>query len=151
MILEIKQYFDDLRQRVTPDIKHYVCGCDEKALRETVAKFDGPYLFVDFGAFSTTTDRDGRLNDTFEIGVTVAVPLGSRLVSNDEILAEMDQCFNAVAKVRSAMIKGGRKHPLMKRLSDTHDILPFTAPDIARSIGSTFSFHLRSLDMLDAK
>lgn len=151
MILEIKDYFDSLRQRVIPAIEHFVCGCDEQSLRESISKFGSTYMFVDFGGFATTTDRDNRLNDSFEVGVTIATPLGSRSVTWQELLQIQQQCFDAIAAVRKAMLKDQREHPLMKKLSPTHNILPFVAPDIERSVGFTLTFQMTALDMLRAK
>lgn len=150
MILDIKNYFE-AQLEAFPEVTHFVCGCDEQALREAVTKFSSYYMFVDFGSFESLVDGNNRINDTFEVGVTIAMPIGVRLVNMDDILEYQQFCFDIVAKLRKQMLDEQREVPFISYLSAKHQILPFAAPDIARSVGSTLAFRIEGKDILGVK
>lgn len=151
MILrEIKEYFE-AKQQAIPEVKHFVFGVDEKALRELVAQFSGLYMFVDYGQLSSTTDKENRVSDKMECAVTIAKPLGANQIPPDDVNVIAFTCFEFVAELRRRMYRDFRECPWMKYLSPSHEILPFVAPDIARSVGSTLTFRVEGYDLLGLK
>lgn len=150
MIQQICDYFET-KQHSLPKVKHFVFGSDEQALREEVAKFSDYYMFVDYGAFGSNEDSNNRLNDTFECAMTIAMPIGIRVVNYKQILDYQIECFDMVSQIRKDMLFEKKINPLNLCLSSGHQILPFVAPDICRSIGFTFVFRFDGKDILNAK
>lgn len=150
MIQKLYDYFQ-VKQLAMPAVTGFVFGSDEQSLREQISRFSSYYMFVDYGSFSSDVDRSNRIVDTLECAVTIAKPLGTNTVSYDDILRVQIEAFDMMASLRADMLSGQRECALLKNLSLKHQILPFVAPDICRSIGSTLSFRLEGADLLFAK
>lgn len=150
MIEKIKDYFEQ-KQQTIPNVAHYVFGSDEQSLREQVAKLGSYYMFVDYGGFSSDVDKNNRIADSFECAVTIAMPVGASIVSYDDILTYQIATFNMISELRKAMLADQRGVAVLQYLSPKHQISPFVAPDMCRSIGHTLYFKLEGLDMLGAK
>lgn len=150
MIQKLYDYFQT-KQLSMPSVTGFVFGSDEQSLREQISRFSSYYMFVDYGSFSSDVDRNNRIVDTLECAVTIAKPLGTNVVSYDDILRVQIETFEMMASLRAEMLRGQRESVLLQNLSPKHQILPFVAPDICRSIGSTLSFRLEGVDLLFAK
>lgn len=151
MILrDLCNYFKAKQEQI-PDVQDFIFGVDESALRDYVARFAGYYMFVDYGSFSSTTDSNNRINDRIECAVTIAHPIGANPMGIDELNEVAFRCFELVSDLRRAMVREKIECPWLRYLSLNHEILPFVAPDISRSIGSTLTFNIEGKDILGVK
>ena len=149
MINEIIDYFNARKDEI-PELKHFVFGLDEDAIRKAISKFSDYYMFVDLGEFGSDTDTAGRFQDSFVCAVTIAMPVGSRQYSPEEETACVADTFDLISKLRKAMYLGQREKQL-KYLSKKHQILPFVAPEMGRSVGWTLMFNITGPDLLGVK
>lgn len=134
---------------VSPE--NFVFGADEKTLKERISTFGDYYLFLDYGVFGSGRDGNNRITDTFELAVTIAMPIGTNHPSPTEVEGYQLECFSRIAALRKTMLTEQRETPWLKYLDDDHQILPFIAPDLCLSVGSTLSFRLHGYDLLRAK
>lgn len=150
MIREIRDYFRSLQESM-PEIKHFIFSTDEQALREAVGGFDDFYMFVDYGEFGSRTDGQNRIRDGMDVAVTIALPIGVRKPTPDEVSDILLQAFDLCASVRKTALNQQREHPWLKRLSEEHSMMPFSAPTIQRSVGWTLAFKVEGYDILNVK
>lgn len=76
MLTTIRDYFKaKCLAFVSPE--NFVFGADEKTLKERIGTFGDYYLFLDYGAFGSGRDGNNRITDTFELAVTIAMPIGA--------------------------------------------------------------------------
>ncbi|WP_297627038.1 hypothetical protein [uncultured Rikenella sp.] len=150
MLTTIRDYFKaKCPAFVSPE--NFVFGADEKTLKERIGTFGDYYLFLDYGAFGSGRDGNNRIKDTFELAVTIAMPIGANHPSPAEVEGYQLESFSRIAELRKAMLTEQRETPWLKYLDDDHQILPFVAPDLCLSVGSTLSFRLKGFDLLGVK
>lgn len=150
MLTIIRDYF----RAKCPDFVepgNFVFGADEKTLKERIGTFGDFYMFVDYGAFVSSVDSSNRITDTFELAVTIAMPVGANHPTPDQVEGYQIGSFEKIARLRAGMLKEQRETPWLRHLDDGHQILPFIAPDLCLSVGSTLSFRLKGYDLLDVK
>ena len=149
MILrDIRDYFKKKVEDSQGKIPYFVFGIDEKALRESVGTFDNIFMFVDYGQIESSIDKMNRIYQKFELAVTIAKPVGANPLDNDALNEVSFECYELAVAMAKDMYTAQRERPWMKNLSDSFSIMPFVAPDIARSIGCTLSFKVEGYDML---
>lgn len=131
--------------------ENFVFGADEKTLKERIGSFGDYYMFVDYGAFASSRDNGNRITDTFELAVTIAMPIGANQPSPEQVEGYQIESFDKIARLRAMMLQEQRESPWLKHLDDGHQILPFIAPDLCLSVGCTLSFRLKGYDLLNVK
>lgn len=150
MLTAIRDYFKaKCPEFVKPE--NFVFGADEKTLKERIGSFGDYYLFVDYGAFDSSRDNNNRIADTFELAVTIAIPIGANRPSPEQVEGYQIESFDRIVRLRAMMLQEQRESPWLKHLDDGHQILPFIAPDLCLSVGSTLSFRLKGFDLLNVK
>lgn len=150
MLRTIRDYFKSKCSTfVNPG--NFVFGADEKTLKVQIGTFGDYYMFLDYGAFGSGLDDSNRLNDNFELAVTIAMPIGANHPSPEEVEEYQLECFSRVASLRKLMLTEQRETPWLKFLDDDHQILPFIAPNLCLSVGSTLSFRIKGYDLLAVK
>lgn len=149
MLTIIRDYFK-AKCPTFVDPANFVFGADEKTLKERIGTFGDYYMFLDYGAFGSGRDNNNRIVDTFELAVTIAMPIGANHPSPAEVEGYQLESFARIAALRKTMLKEQHEMPWLKYLDD-HQILPFVAPDLCLSVGSTLAFRLKGFDLLGAK
>lgn len=150
MLTTIRDYF----KTKCPDFVdpgNFVFGADEKTLKERIGSFGDYYMFVDYGAFDSSRDNGNRIIDTFGLAVTIAMPIGANHPTPQEVEGYQIESFARIARLRAMMLKEQRESPWLRHLDDSHQILPFVAPDLCLSVGSTLAFNLKGFDILYVK
>ena len=134
-----------------PDIQHYVFGQSFGGVKKRIDSISGTFLFVDFGEFSSIRDQRNSIHDIQKLAVTVAmkVPASSDLVE-EAIISE--NTLKLINILRACLMDDSLKidAPWLKRLSDTHDIIPFVAPELS-SLGWSMRFDLEGTDLFAVK
>lgn len=150
MLKYVREYFM-AKQAQDSELVGFVFGADEQSLKEMIGKFASYYMFVDYGAFDSSLDSENRRRDTFEVAVTIAMPIGARMSPPAEVENFQIVCFEKIAQLRKDLLLEQKEIPWLKHIDDSHQILPFIAPNICRSVGSTLSFSISGYDLLNTK
>lgn len=134
-----------------PDIAHYVFGQSFDGVKKRIDSISGTFLFVDFGEFSSVRDQRNSIQDMQKLAITVAmkVPSSSDLVE-EAIISEQTLHLINILRARMIYDSGRINAPWLKKLSDTHDIIPFVAPELA-SIGWSMRFDSEGSDLFAIK
>lgn len=134
-----------------PDIQHYVFGQSFEGVKKRIDSITGTFLFVDFGEFSSIRDQRNSIHDAQKLAVTIAmkVPSASDLVE-EAICSE--KTLRLINLLRARMMDDSQKidAPWLKRISDSHDIIPFVAPELA-SLGWSMRFDSEGADLFAIK
>lgn len=150
MLATIRAYFKAKHPEFV-DQDNFIFGADESTLKSRIEALQSYYMFVDYGAFDSTVDSNNRIVDTFELAVTIAMPVGANSPTPAKIEEYQIVSFQKIAELRAVMLKEQRENPWLKHLDSSHQILPFFAPDLSRSIGNTLAFKMQGYDLLNAK
>ncbi|MEY8587933.1 hypothetical protein [Phocaeicola sartorii] len=148
----LKAELEEIRPHsLIPEIQHYVFGQSFEGVKKRIDSISGTFLFVDFGEFSSVRDQRNSIHDTQKLAVTVAmkVPTTSDLVEEAIISEKTLQLINIL---RARMLDDSKKinAPWLKKLSDTHDIIPFVAPELG-SLGWSMRFDSEGSDLFAIK
>lgn len=150
MIRQMRDYFRSLQEE-NPEIKYFVFSNDEKALRDRISGFDDFYMFVDYGEFDSVTDSRSSIQDGMDFGVAIAIPLGSRNLTLEEIAEYQLQSFDLCVWLRARMWADQYEHPYLQYLSKNHQIAQYVAPNIGGSVGHVLMFKVQGPDLLNVK
>lgn len=149
-LLDICDYFERLNNELHI-ARHFVFGGDEKSVREQIGAFSSHYMFVDFGGIDSTNDTANRMEDSFELAVTIAHPFAANPATARDIVVMQSRLLEEIQRVRRQMLADQRCIPWLKFLSTSHSTNIFVAPDLKRSIGWTLSFNLDGYDIFGVK
>lgn len=147
----LMDYIKALPEPLVPEIDNFVFGQSYEFVQKHIDSITGNYLFIDFGEFSSIRDARNSISDRQKIAATVAmkVPDAADLV---EVSIYSDITLALLTDVRKQLIKDAMSQdmPWMKKISDSHDIVPFVSPEF-KSIGWTLMFTCEAADLFDVK
>ena len=145
--LDLQNYIHGLPEPLIPEIGSFVFGQSLEAVKQRINKVRGTYLFVDFGEFESSRNRQNSIEDRQRVAVTVAKKMGSSSDIIEEVLAS-DQCLGLINKVRACLL--AQQIPWLKLLSEQHSIIPLESKELS-SVGWTLIFDITASDWFDLK
>lgn len=147
---ELKTYVESIAEPYVPEIGSLVFGQDLTDVKRRIDSITGNYLFIDFGEFSST-QLHNSFTETQKLAVTVAdkVPDSADMV---ECAIVSDATLQLLVQVRQQLLidSHSEAYPWLERISSSHDIIPFVAPEL-KSLGWTLMFESEASDLFNVK
>lgn len=133
-----------------PDIKHFVFGVDESAVRARITALDDFFLFVDYGQIASEKNQIGSRIDSFYIAFTVAYPTRPTSTDLAERALQSDKALNLLCEMRCMMIAEEKCIPWLKNFEADHVITPWYSKDMP-SFGWTAVIERQGTNLLVSK
>ncbi|MBE6289168.1 MAG: hypothetical protein E7100_02885 [Bacteroidaceae bacterium] len=147
---ELKAYVESIAEPYVPEISSLVFGQDLADVKRRIDSISGNYLFIDFGEFSST-QLHNSFTETQKLAVTVAdkVPDSADMVESAIV---SDATLQLLVLVRQQLLidSHSEAYPWLERISGSHDIIPFVAPEL-KSLGWTLMFESEASDLFNVK
>ncbi len=131
-----------------PEIKDYVFGVSDEAVKKRISTIQGLYLFVDYGNIRTTENYLKVKKDSFDLSLTIAKPFSSNagLDGIDELLT-IDRTLELLSMIKTDLLEN-REDPYVRKLTIPTEIIPFSSRELSNSFGFSLVFQLEGIDMI---
>lgn len=145
----LKKLVEEMAEKsICPEIKDYVFGATDSAVKSKIDTLEDIYMFVDYGAVLSQLDELNRKTDAFDIAITVAhTNNGENNDTIEEVLIE-DKMLDIITRIEKDMRARRGEDSFAHAIEYPVNIVPFYSADLHNSYGWTMIFKITGTDII---